>query len=585
MKYFHRWIQFKHIRTRFTVVILTVVILLQIAGLVPLKFSLIHHSNKIAENQLAVGERVYENLLRQNASGYQQAATVLAADYAFREAVATGDVKTIESALVSYQDRIHAEIAYYVGEDGATVVHTANTKEAARKVDLAKVSAQYNAGTLRFDIIDGKPYQLISVPVKAPIVIGWIVLGFQMDQTVASQIKQLTNLDVTFVQSTESKNWQMVGGTLSAQAALALINALPVLLTEQQSIQQMQSQDDAFHLKLKTLYQGDDGEQLVVVLQESVTKFVQELNTLFLTMIMLTFIGIMFLAALIWYTTKKMVQPISELADNVSQMTKGDYSHQIHIERSDELGQLGTMFNDMREAIQQRTLRIHRLAFNDELTGLSNRLSFMQGVHKAIDAHASMHEKFSIIVFNIHRFKPINNLLGRDFGDDLLRHLGQVLKENVFSPSDSVARLDADEFAVLLQHAGEAKATAYVTDIVNILNQPVFVQDQTIDVRTAIGVAIYPDHGLGEESLLNHAETAKQESKIKKSEYVIYHRELEVDQSETLTMITDLKEAIAHNQLLLFVQPKIEIATRKALGGEALIRWLHPTKGMVFPDQ
>lgn len=585
MKFLHQWFQFKHIRTRFTVIILTVVVLIQIAGLVPLKLSLIHHSNKIAENQLAVGERVYENLLQKNAAGYQQAAQVLAADYAFREAVATGDVQTIQSALFSYQARIHAEVAYYVGEDGVLQVNTATTKEAAHKVDLAQASAQFNAGKLRFDIIDGKPFQLISVPVKAPIVIGWIVLGFQMDQSVANQIKQLTNLDVTFIQKTKQTQWAVVGGTLSAQSGLALINAMAQVFTEQPSIHQIQMQEDAFYFKLKTLHTGENGEQLGVVLQESVTQFVQELNTLYRTMIWLTLVGILVLAAVIWYTTKKMVQPISELADNVSQMTKGDYTHQIHIARSDELGQLGKLFNDMREAIQQRTLRIHRLAFHDELTGQSNRLSFMQGVHTTIEAHATLREKFSVILINIHRFKPINNLLGRDFGDDLLRHLGQVLKEHVFSPSDLVARLDADEFAVLLLHANETKATAFVVAIQNVLNLPVFVQDQTIDVRTAIGMAIYPEHGLDEESLLNHAETAKQESKAKKLDYVLYRRDLEVDQSETLTMITDLKEAIAENQLLLFVQPKIDMATREAIGGEALIRWLHPTKGMIFPDQ
>lgn len=585
MKNIEKWLDFKHIRTRLTVVILSLVAVQQIASLVPLKISINQHSFKIAENQLAVGERVYENLIQQNSSAYQQSAKVLASDYAFREAVATNDIGTIQSALLSYQERIHAEVAYYVSDDGSTLAHTATTKEAEQKINLDRVREQYTAGKLRFDIIDGKPFQLISVPVKAPIVIGWIVFGFQLDQSVANQIKQLTNLDVTFVQKTNSNDWKIVGGTLSADGARELIDSMSPMVSEHDTIHQKTIENDSFHIKLRKLYEDKTGEQLFVVLQESVTKYVQELNTLFLTLLVLTLAGISLLAAVIWLTTKKMVKPISELTENVTEMTKGNYSQELTINRRDELGQLGKLFNEMREAIQERTNRIHRLAFHDELTGLYNSLSFMQGVNSAIHSHAPLNKEFAIVVLNVNRFKPINSLLGRDFGDDLLRHVGQVLKENIFSPSDIVARLDADEFAVLLQHSGEQKASAFVANVLKIFHEPVFVQDQPIDVRTGIGVAVYPSHGLDEESLLNHAETAQLESKSRKIDFIVYDQSLEVDESENLTMITDLKEAIAKNQLLLFIQPKIDIATREAIGGEALIRWKHPVKGMVFPDQ
>lgn len=585
MKKLHGLIQFKHIRTRIAVVFLSVVVILQLAGLVPMKFSLTHHANKIAENQIEIGERIFVSLIQHNTQSYKQAAQVLAADYAFREAVASADIETIESALTNYQSRIHAEVAYYVSDDGAMVVSTANSQEAYRKVDLKQASQQFNSGKLKFDIIDGKPFQLISVPVKAPVVIGWIVLGFKIDHNLANQIKQLTNLDVTFIQKTPQKNWQLVSGTLSAESGNALIHAISGIYREQLSIHSIEMDDKEYHLKMRSLYEGANGESLMVVLQGSVTRFVEDLNTLFLTMLLLTMVGIGLLAAVIWYIARKLVQPITELAENVSEMTQGNYDHEIQINRSDELGHLGKLFNDMREAIQQRTRRIQRLAFNDELTGLSNRLAFMQGIGSAILAHGESKDKFSVIVINVNRFKPINNTLGRDFGDDLLRHVGQVLKENVYTGFDMVARLDADEFAVLLQHADQTKATAYAAKINAVFDRPVHVQGQSIDVRTGIGVAVYPEHGMDEESLLNHAETAQHESKSKKTDWIVYNAALEIDQSETLTLISDLKEAISQNQLLLYIQPKIDVATRKVLGGEALIRWVHPEKGMIFPDQ
>jgi diguanylate cyclase len=270
---------------------------------------------------------------------------------------------------------------------------------------------------------------------------------------------------------------------------------------------------------------------------------------------------------------------------NADEIAMGDYAKEIDINSSDEVGYLGKALNSMREAVLQRTLRIQRLAFNDELSGLSNRLAFMQGMQQAITRHADAQQKFSVLVINIHRFKPINKTLGRDFGDDLLRHVGQVLKENILSEHDVVARLSADEFAILLQYADQAKATQYADKINRIFDAPVHVQGQAIDVRIGMGIALYPDHGVSEESLLNHAETALHESKVKKAEWIVYNTALEIDQSETLTLISDLKEAIHKNQLLLYIQPKIDVKTRKTLGGEALIRWVHPEKGMIFPDQ
>lgn len=581
----HGLIQFKHIRTRIAVVFLSVVVILQLAGLVPMKFSLTHHANKIAENQIEIGERIFVSLIEHNTQSYKQAAQVLAADYAFREAVASADVETIESALINYQSRIHAEVAYYLSGDGVIVVSTAKSQEAYQKVDLKQASQQFNSGKLKFDIIDGKPFQLISVPIKAPVVIGWIVLGFKIDNNLANQIKQLTNLDVTFVQKTAQKNIQLVSGTLPADSGSALINAISDIYQEQINIHSIEMDGKEYHLKIRSLYTGANGDSLMVVLRGSVTRFVEDLNTLFLTMLFLTMVGIAILAAVIWYIARKLVQPITELADNVSEMTQGNYDREIQINRSDELGHLGKLFNDMREAIQQRTIRIHRLAFNDELTGLSNRLAFMQSIVSAIRSHREGKEKFSMIVININRFKPINNMLGRDFGDDLLRHVGQVLQDNVYDEHDVVARLDADEFAVLLHHADQVKATSYAAKIYDVFDRPVRVQGQSIDVRTSIGVAVYPEHGMDEESLLNHTETAQHESKSKKMDWVVYSAALEIDLSQTLTLISDLKEATTQNELLLYIQPKIDIATRKPLGGEALIRWGHPKKGMIFPDQ
>lgn len=577
-------IKFKHIRSRIAFTFLTVVVAIQLAGLIPLKYALVKHANTLAEDQIDVGQRVFVSLLQHNTQSLKQATQVLAADFAFREAVATNDAETIESALESYQGRIRAQIAFYISNDENLVVGTSDAKAILKSLDARQAIIQSNAGTLQFDIVDDKPYQLITVPVKAPETIGWIVMGFAVDSQLASQINQLTHLDVTFVQKTSTKDWQLVSSTADKALSNLLLKTVADLYRQRLTLHSVDLNDQTYHLKIRALHETPD-EALLVVLQGSVAPFTQDLNMLFKVMLVLTLIGVVIFAVLIWYVSRKTTEPIAELVKDADKIAMGDYETEIQVSSTDEVGYLAKAMNSMREAVLQRSLRIQRLAFNDELTGLSNRLAFNQGVHQAISTHADSQQKLSVIVINIHRFKPINQTLGRDFGDDLLRHVGQVLKQHVLSEQDMVARLDADEFAVMLQHTDQAKATRYADKIQQVFEQPVSVQGQAIDVRTGIGIALYPDHGVDEEALLNHAETALQESRAKKSPWIVYNTALEIDQSETLTLISDLKQAIQHDQLLLYIQPKIDITTRRAVGGEALIRWVHPEKGMIFPDQ
>lgn len=581
-------IKFKHIRSRIAFTFLTVVVAIQLAGLIPLKYALTKHANSLAEDQINVGERVFVNLLQHNTQSLKQATQVLAADYAFREAVASNDAETVKSALESYQGRIHAQVAYYISNGDSPVISTSSSEKALFDLDSKEearhVILESQKGTLKFEIVDGMPYQLITVPVKAPDVIGWIVMGFAVDNRLANQIKQLTHLDVTFLQKTPQHQWQLVSSTATSQLSNMLVKTVSDIYHQQLSLHKVDLHGQTYHLKIRSLHETQE-EALLVVLQGSVAPFIQELNILFKSMIALTFVGVLIFAILIWYVSRKTTEPIAELVKNADEIAMGDYEKEIHIDSTDEVGYLGKALNSMREAVLQRTLRIQRLAFNDELTGLSNRLAFTQGLHQAILRHAETQQKLSVIVINIHRFKPINKTLGRDFGDDLLRLVGQVLKENSLSELDVIARLDADEFAVFLHEADQAKATRYADKIVHIFDDPVNVQGQAIDVRIGMGIALYPEHGVSEEALLNHAETALHESKIKKAAWIVYNTALEIDQSETLTLISDLKEAIQKNQLLLYIQPKIDVKTRHTLGGEALIRWVHPEKGMIFPDQ
>lgn len=574
-------IKFKHIRSRIAFTFIAVMVVVQLAALVPLKYALVRHASQLADHQVNAGERVFVNQLQHNTQNLKQAAQLLVTEDAFRDAVSSRDANLIQSVLATCQARMRAQIAYYLSPDDSLVASSGNA-DSGQEVQQAIL--QNRNGTLKFDIVDGKPYQLITVPVKVPEAAGWLVMGFAVDGRLADQMKQLTQLDVTVLQKMPQHDWQLVSSTASSQVANILVKTVADVYRQPLSLHKVDLAGQAYHLKIRTLHESKD-QVLLVVLQASVTPFVQDLNAWFQNMLMLAFASVLLFAGLAWYVSRQTTRPLAALVKSADDMAMGHYEKEIAVESSDEVGYLGKALNSMRAAVLQRSLSVQQLVFRDELTGLANRQALMQALQQVIARHADAKEKFGLVVINIQRFKSINNMLGRQFGDELLRHVGQVLQANTLSPQDMVARLDADAFAILLPQADQAKATRYAENIQHMFEEPVQVQGQVMHVSIAMGIALYPEHDADAGALLHHAETALQAAKAKQATWIVYNTALELDQSDTLVLIADLKQAIQQNQLLLYIQPKIDVTTRKTRGGEALIRWVHPEKGMLLPDQ
>lgn len=575
--------QFKHIRSQIAIVFLSLVLLIQLLGLVPMDFTIDRHAKEAADKQMLLGERVFINLLQHDTQSLKQGAMLLAADYGFREAVATQDDETLKSSLLNHQQRIHAEVAFFYSLDSQKMTGTLALNPAEQQSIQQLITSQ-QTGQLQFVQLQHTPYQLVAVPVKAPIVIGWVVLGFKMDQRLASKLKTLSNLEISFIQKNTGNQWKMVASTLNPNIRNKLVSAIAKTHAQKMNLKTMTFDDEVYQLKTRTLQQNRENA-LVAVMQGSVTENVKPFDELKWAMIGLTVLGLAIFAAVIVYVSKVITMPLTELLENAKEMAKGNYLKKIKSIRTDELGQLSQAFNEMREAISEREQKVHELAFGDELTGLANRLAYMQALNKAIIDHEKPQSSLSVVVMNIDRFKQINITLGRDFGDDVLRHVAKTLKQLLPHQRDVVARLDADEFAVILHNTDQEKATTFASEVNQIFENPVRVNEQLIDLRMGIGIALYPTHASTEETLLHQAETAQQTSKQKKTGWIVYNSSLEIDQSDKLIMITELKEAIKQNQLLIYLQPKVNTKTRALVGAEALVRWIHPTKGMIFPDQ
>jgi diguanylate cyclase (GGDEF)-like protein len=253
-------------------------------------------------------------------------------------------------------------------------------------------------------------------------------------------------------------------------------------------------------------------------------------------------------------------------------------------------------------AVQDVTLQkmaeeeIRKLAFYDGLTGLSNRLLFMNRLSQEIIAAKRNKTQFALLYLDLDQFKRINDTFGHYIGDLLLKKIAATLQHSIRctdiasrlaseDPEKMIARLGGDEFTVILSDIGEIEHVAMVARrIVAEIPQPFFIEGHEIIVTTSIGISMYPADGYDGDILLKHADTAMYQAKNSgRNNFQFYRAELNAQAVERFSLERDISRALEREEFMLYYQPKLDVSTRKIVGAESLIRWRHPDRGMVSP--
>ncbi|MCK9719602.1 EAL domain-containing protein [Pseudomonas syringae pv. syringae] len=227
--------------------------------------------------------------------------------------------------------------------------------------------------------------------------------------------------------------------------------------------------------------------------------------------------------------------------------------------------------------------RIERLAYTDNLTNLGNRPAFIRNLDErfARDTDTPM----SLLLVDIDNFKRINDSLGHQTGDKLLISLARRLR-NTLSRSDVLARFASNEFAVLIDNTDQEAGQATATQVLATLDKPMFVDNQLISVTGSVGLACAPLHGRDPQTLMKNAGLALHKAKANgKHQVQVFTEALNAEASYKLFVENNLRRALTQNELEVFYQPKLCLLTGRLLGMEALLRWNHPEKGMIRPDQ
>jgi diguanylate cyclase (GGDEF)-like protein len=280
-------------------------------------------------------------------------------------------------------------------------------------------------------------------------------------------------------------------------------------------------------------------------------------------------------------------RPLRSLRSSARKLGSGDLSHRVELDSFTELNQVADAFNAMAEALRTSDRELTHRAFHDSLTGLANRALLFDRVGHALARRRPEgdHSTTGVLFIDIDDFKTINDTLGHSRGDDVLVEIGRRIR-GVLRPSDTVARFGGDEFAVLLEDLAGSEAAARVAErILLALSSPVWVADREVDVRASIGVAVAGGEVCDADGLVRAADLAMYAAKgAGKDRYSVFEPSMLHGAVDRLELERDLKRAILADELDLYYQPVVDMASGRARGVEALARWIHPERGFIPPD-
>ncbi|MBS9403466.1 EAL domain-containing protein [Halomonas sp. TRM85114] len=531
-------------RRRLLLVMLAVAVVAQLVAAGATLRTLQQDTLARGERELGVGLDVTLQLLEERGRRLRDNVAILAEDFGFKSAVATQDTDTLVSVLANHGDRANADMVLLGNPEGRLLASSHHSPDIALPFPELWQQARQDGEAVEVVMHQGRPYQFVLMPVRAPGLIGWVGMGFLLDAELADEIGALTRLETRFVDE---------------QAHEALVA------------------DDRYLTRTQPLYTGSEGQAYAVAQQRrsDLLAVYAELRWQLLIIFTLTLLLTAVIAAL---SARSMGRPLAVLADAARRIGHGEHLRDIKVSPKGEIGLLADTLLTMQEDIARRETTLRHQSRHDQLTNLANRHSALQD----IDAAIAQGEAFTLLRLSITDFRTINDTFGYAIGDQVLKVLADRL-DRLPPPQIDAYRLSGDEF--LLRLAAPEAEPDWLAALQERLAQPIDLEGTPIRLTLAIGEVRYPVHGDNATLLLRRAEIALDMARRARRWHQGYQEGQDELHLRQLTLVRDLQEAVTHGQLTLVYQPQLDARTGRLSGVEALMRWHHPTLGFIPPDE
>lgn len=533
----------------------------------------------IVRAELGVVERVFRSLLQDDREQLRNRAELLAGDFAFKRAIATGEEATMLSALANHGERINADFVVMLSREGEVLL---STHPIERLPDSAR--AAVGGGTARaaatLVLLDEQPFQLVLVPVLAPDLLGWVGLGTAVDSSMLEELRAITNADITLVSYAVGRGARLLESTLPHSLTGGL---QPSQSSSDMALQLAASLSQQRWLSREVDLLQEDGQQLVALLSQSLQQALQNYQPLRQQMLIIGFValGLAGLTALV--IARSVTQPIYTLVAAARRITDGNYSRRIDLAAGEEFGMLADTLNLMQDTVSEREARIRHQAQHDMLTQLPNRY-YINSVFNNRLTESPPRNQFAMGLLELENLQQLTDLYGSEFSDTVLQQIAERINASL-RRGDIAARVADSQILLFFDDLTHAGVDTVVQKLRADFAAPLLIDGIPVRLEPLLGFVFAPQHGQQFDELLRRAQIALGYARSATDGWSVYQIGQDEIHLRQITLAHRLQAAVEAENFTVFYQPKYDLGAHRVGQVEALMRWTDPELGEVFPDE
>ena len=520
--------------------------------------------------RMADAERLVVDAVNRRSEELAHAAQVLAHDEDLGPLLGTSAATRLEAVIQRFAGARDTDFALVVSGEGRLLAHSRSAALLVPSLtpELLTRIVDHGAGQPVAALLGRSPNQMYVAPVASSAARAWVVAGTPISDEFSDILRFVSGTTVT-----------LYGGRAGER---------PALLASSQLADGM-SAGEADLLESEVVLRTLPDQAVNIRLGLPVTDVARAHEELRLQVLVLAFglvmvSGLIVMVLLNYWTRTRVFEPLQDVIAGVNRIRSGNYSKPVRSINRDQIGRLARAVNDMQKEVADREGRIVHHAQYDALTGLTNRSVVNDKLQSAVGRARRTGESCAALAIDLSRFNAINDTMGHEVGDLVLKEVARRLASNT-SVSDTVARVGGDEFFVIIESIDETLAQHMGEFIASTLETPIVVKGTDVHLHAHVGMALFPTHCETPAALRRLANVALSAAKEDGKGVMLYEPGQDERHLRELAIVQDLPGAIQNGEFYIQYQPKIDMETQQVEHVEALVRWRHPHLGFIPPDE
>ena len=573
----------RRLRSKLLTLGVSLVVATQLGTLVSLLINVDRDAAINASANLDTGDARLNEFMRQRSAGLRDALGAAATDRKFIGAFAARDMQKITAVLGRHADRLEADFAVLIDQQGAIL--TAAGRQLPASMSFPELPARVSDDGVNRSSreLDGIVYEMLTIPVTDHRPSAWISLALPIDADLAGQLKNQTGLEISLFTRTNDTTdliaTSLTGSGKTVKSADIGAEFADLDLRSPHS-GTLKIANQTFVSRQRPFIHGS--EQAIILLKEPVAAATVPYDAVRKFTIALGLIALLIAMLGATALSREVTRALLRLTTSIRRIGAGEYGETIQADESQELADLAAAVNAMQTDVAKREELLTYEAQFDRITGLPNRYQASQYLEHSIKCLGASNKPLSVMIVGLNCLQEISASFGRTISDAMLVQAAEELRATVGS-EHTLARLNGDDFLIIMEGIMPAVAAKTAGNLLQSIGAGLSVRGVNIGIDASVGICAFPDAAMDADQLLLHAAVAKTDAQHTPDRICLYHEGRENRHVRQLTLLNDLKRAIQNDELKLYLQPKVQLADGDVCGAEALARWDHPILGFLPP--